>query len=222
MTKRRPPPIKVENREQQFEKLLAAMGLDDGDPFSRFALTGELDHIQGRYVEWIAASKGEPDRKLVHRYRDSITKLVMLSEAIGPDFLRNEIETAGWFRQNPDADEKSLHAALADRDHRQRDVVATLTRHGLDIDHWLKTSGEAYRKRMMRKLVVEPFLRVLIEYRITTSRRERPLKRMSDALFDWLGVEQKHRPSNAGINAIAAELAGAARSKSNANRRSKK
>lgn len=104
----------------------------------------------------------------------------------------------------------------------KRHLVSELTNYVSGVDDWLVANRGDYRKRQLRKLVVEPFLKLMAEYDIATSRRERPRKRIFDALFDWLGVEQKFRPSNAGINAIAAELVGAGPSKSNANRRSKK
>jgi hypothetical protein len=84
---------------------------------------------------------------------------------------------------------------------REHDAVAALTEHALDIDHWLKTSGDVYRKRDVRKLVVEPFLKLMVGREIETSR-----KQVFDALFDWIGVEKKFRPSSASINSIAREL----------------
>jgi hypothetical protein len=72
------------------------------------------------------------------------------------------------------------------------------------------------------KLAVEPFLRLMAESKITTSRKQLPRKRMFDALFDWLGIERKFRPSDAAINAIARGLKGSgSASKSNAKRRTK-
>ena len=105
---------------------------------------------------------------------------------------------------------------------RRHDVVAVLTAHGLDVDHWLNISGDNYKKRELRKRVVEPFLQLMGKYEITTSRKQRPRKGIFDALFDWLGVEQKSRPSSANINTIARELEGSASSsESNARRRTK-
>jgi hypothetical protein len=111
---------------------------------------------------------------------------------------------------------------MADHGHERDDVVAVLTAHGLDIDHWLKTSRAVYRKRDVRKLVVEPFLQLMAEREIITSRRQLPRKRLFDALFDWIGVEKKFRPSSASINSIARKLvARASSSESNAKRRTK-
>jgi hypothetical protein len=192
MIKHRPPPSKAEGREQQFEKLLAAIGIgESADPLTRYALTQNLKEIELCYARLVAASGKQPDRKLVRRYRAAITKALMLSKSIGCDFLGNEIEKAGWSRHNPDADDRTLQMLMDDHGHERMDVVAVLTGHGLDIDHWIKISGDVYRKRDVRKLVVEPFLQLMAQHEITTSRKQLPRKRMFDALFDWLGIEQK-------------------------------
>jgi hypothetical protein len=221
MTKHRPSPSKVEGREQQFEKLLAAMGMGESadplDALSRYALTQNLEEIERYYARQVALSS-QPDRKLVRRYRLAITKLLTLSEKIGPDFFANEIEKAGWSRRNPDADDMTLHMLMEEHGDEQDSVAAALRERAFDIDHWLKTSGDDYRKRVVRKLAAEPFLRLLIEQEITTSRKKLPRTQMVNALFDWLGVEQKFRLSHAAINAIAKDLAGDSKAK----RRTKK
>jgi hypothetical protein len=222
MTKHRPSPSKAEGREQQFEKLLAAMGIGEStDPFGRFALTQNLEDIERYYARQVAVLGKQPDRKLVHRYRAAITKALALSEKIGPDFFVNDIEKANWSRHNPDADDMTLHMLMEEHGDKRDDVVAVLTARGLDIDHWLKASGDDYRKRIVTKLVVEPFLQLMAQHEITTSRKQLPRKRMFDALFDWLGVEQKFRPSSAAIDAIARDPAGASSSESNAKQQTK-
>src|SRR4051812_49039748 len=104
MTKHRPSPSKAGGREQQFEMLLTAMGIGEStDPFSRFALTQNLEDIQRYYAHQVSVLGKQPDRKLVHRYRAAITKVLELSGTIGPDFFANDIEKASWSRHNPDA-----------------------------------------------------------------------------------------------------------------------
>lgn len=116
MTKHRPFSSNAESREQQLERLLMAMGISEDDPFTRFAWTQDLEHIESQYARWIAASNKQPDVDvdLVRRYRAAITKALMLSEKIGADFLANEIEKAGWARNIPDADQQTLHGLMAD------------------------------------------------------------------------------------------------------------
>jgi hypothetical protein len=213
MTKRsKPSPSKAESREQQLDQLFLAM--DANDPFSRFGLEPALKQIKAR---WVAAQGKKPDRKRVRQYRAAITKALALSNMIGPDFFANEIEKAGWSRRNPDADDLTLHDLMDMYGPERTNVDAVLTEHELDIDHWLTTGGEEYRKRDVRKQVVEPFLELMVGRKPETSR-----KRVFDALFDWIGVEKKFRPTNASINTIARELdARASSSESNAKQRTK-
>jgi hypothetical protein len=211
MTKHRPSPSKAVGREQQFEKLLAAMGVNNAtDPFARVAIEGKLEQIESEYARRVAQLSKQPNRKLVRRYRAAVTKLLSLSKTVGPDFL-TEIEEAGWSRHNPNADDGTLYMVmtegLAELGHKQIDLTAELTAHGLDIDHWLRSSGDTYRKRVVRQLAVEPFLRLLAESKITTSRKL-PRTRMVGALLDYLGVEQKFRLTDAAINAIARDPTG--------------
>jgi hypothetical protein len=213
MTKHtKPSPSKAESREQQLDRLFVAMGANN--PFIRFGLEPDLKQIEAR---WVAAQGKKPDRKRVRQYRAAITRALALSNMIGPDFFANEIEKAGWSRSNPDADDLRLHKLMDMDEHKRTNVHDVLTEHGLDIDHWLRTSGEVYRKRDVTKLVVEPFLQLMVGQETETSR-----KRLFDALFDWIGVEKKFRPSSASINKIARELdARASSSESNAKQRTK-
>jgi hypothetical protein len=222
MPKHRPSPSKAAGRKRQFEKLLETMGMGKVNPYIRYPLTQRLEEIERDYARQVAVSGKQPDRKLVRQYRGTITKLLTLSETIGPDFFANEIEKAGWCRLNPDADERTLNIQMEDYSSKRDDLIPALTARRLDADHWLKTSGNTYKKRDLRKVVVEPFLQLMAEHKITTSRKQRPRKQIFDALFDWLGVEPKFRPSSANIDAIARELEGSvSASKSNAKRRSK-
>jgi len=56
--------------------------------------------------------------------------------------------------------------------------------------------------------LIEPFLIVLNRRGVVASPRDLPLSHMTDALFDWVGIEQVHRPTKTGIRAIACYIAG--------------
>jgi hypothetical protein len=220
MPKHRPSPSKVEDREQHFERLLAAMYTSEApNPFTLAALGPDLRQIEQAYQ--VAVSGRQPDRRLVSRYRAAITKVLTLSKKIGPHFIGHEIQRAGLLQLNPDIDDSMLRAVMEEHRHHPDRVVEALTSRVSAIDHWFKISGDTYRKRDVTKLVVEPFLRLMTKYAITTSRKQ-PRKRMFDALFDWIGVEKNFRPSDASINAIARGLEGSgSSSESNAKRRTK-
>jgi hypothetical protein len=225
MIKHRPTPSKAEGREQQFERLLAAMGAAELNPFLQVTLVDDLRQIEREYERRVMQLNKQPDRKLVRRYRAAVAKLLSLSKKVGPDFLA-EIEEAGWSRHNPGVDIGTLHAAftehIAELGHKRLDLIAVLTTLGSDMDHWLKATSETYKKRYVRKLVVEPFLQLIAEHGITTSRKDLPRYGMVEALFEWIGIEDKFWLSIAAISAIARELEGSAgASKSNAKRRTK-
>ena len=217
MSKHRLSSGKAGGGEQQFENLLTTMGMDKANPFSRAGLTWGLEQIEREFIRAVAVSGKQPNPKLVRRYCAAITKLLTLSSTIGPDFFGDEIERAGLSRLNPDMDDSMLRAVMEEHRHGRDDLVARLTRRRLDVEHWLKITGNSYKRRDVRKLVVEPFLQLMTEFQITTSRKQLPRTRIFDALFNWLGVERKFRPSDAAINAIARELKGSGGdSKSNA------
>jgi hypothetical protein len=225
MIKHRPPPSKVGRRDEQFEKMLAAMGAAELNPFLQVTLEDGLRRIEREYARRAVQLSKQPDRKLVRRHRAALAKLLSLSKKVGPHFLA-ELEEAGWSRHNPDADLRILHEVMtehmSEHGHNRRDLIADLTELGLHIEYWLKTTGEAYKKRVVRKLVVEPALKLIADLGVITSSKQLPRSRMFDALFDWIGIEAKFRPTSAGINAIARELEGSANaSKSKAKRRTK-
>lgn len=196
------------------------MGIDESDHFLRFGLTQEeLDRI-GRNARQIAIPGTQPDRRTkVKQYRAAITRVLALSETLGSDFFAHEIARASLSRLNPDKDASTLDRLVdLHRDDRE-DVVDVLTSRVRDIDHWL---GDDYRKRDVREMVVEPFLRLMVEHGITTSRKQRPRKKIFAALFDWLEIEPKYRPTSANIDKIARDLEKASGSTPKAKRRTKK
>ena len=78
----------------------------------------------------------------------------------------------------------------------------------LNIKYLLNQGATEYRKRPLRMHLIEPFLIVLNRRGVVASPRDLPLSHMTDALFDWVGIEQVHRPTKTGIRAIARYIAG--------------
>ncbi|WP_377829592.1 hypothetical protein ACFKHW_08105 [Bradyrhizobium lupini] len=221
MTKHRRPLINVNDREQQFAKLLTAMGLNEKGPHGEYALKAALEQIELDCQRTVADPSKLLVPKRVRQLRAAIVKVLARHKAAESDTLDSEIELASMQMLNPKADVSTLRALIADN-RLERRLAVELSHYIQNIDRWLTANQEGYKKRQVRTVVVEPFLKLMAAYEITTSPRERPRKQIFDALFDWLGVEQKFRPSSANINTIAAELAGAAPKKSKANRRPKK
>ncbi|MFK4581089.1 hypothetical protein [Bradyrhizobium ottawaense] len=197
MIKDRPAQSEEEAREQQLARLLTAMNAVDH--FDRYGLEPALKQIEAR---WAAAQRKKPDRKLVRQYRAAITKVLTLSKKIGPDFFANEIELASWSRFNPDADDGTLLNLIAGHGRKRASVDQVLVERGLDIDHWLKITLDDYRKRDVRTEIVEPFLELMVGREAEANRKE-----VVCALFDWIGVEKRFRPTDASINDIARKVA---------------
>ncbi|MBR1300595.1 hypothetical protein [Bradyrhizobium sp. AUGA SZCCT0042] len=205
MTTHRQSQAKEGDRDQRLEQLLIAMGIND-DPFARYALVEDLKLIEHQWTRWKSASgKPPPSRDRLLKHRELIAEAISDCEEIGHDFLVQEIEWLGFARLNPDADVGTFNALMADLGHRRPHVVDGLVAHLLDVDRWLEISETTYRKRNIRKQVVEPFLRLMDKYEVNTSRKQRPRKKIFDALFDWLGVGPP-RPTGANIKQIADDL----------------
>ncbi|MBR1326890.1 hypothetical protein [Bradyrhizobium ottawaense] len=213
MTKHRPSPSNPQCRQEQFEKLLKAMGIGDSevDYIDRFATTRNLEEIERHYSLQLAVAS-PPDRKRVKQYCAAITKVLSLSNKIGPEFFTGEIEKAGWARRNPHADDMTLLMLVEEHGTKRDEVVAVLTERRRDVDHWLKVGSDTYRKRVVTKLAVEPFVRLLIERGTISSSKPLPrsqLAQLVEALFDWLGVEQSFRLTSVALATIARRLANA-------------
>ena len=63
---------------------------------------------------------------------------------------------------------------------------------------------QKYEKVPLRRLMIQPFFRVLRLHDVVWS-RELPLTGMMGALFDFVGLEGR-RPTEAGIRTIAADM----------------
>jgi len=141
---------------------------------------------------------------VLEQFRANTAKRLELRKRFRPVY--DDIVMAGYLRENPGADEGQLRAALQDRqDSTERiDPAQFEASEDQDIAAFIDSAGD-YRKRQVRKQVVEPFLRFLEKHGVVPSRKL-PRTRMMRALFDWLEIEQKLRPTEAGVRTIALEL----------------
>lgn len=220
MSKEGPVPTEAERREQLFDALLSALGVSD--PFVRYGVTQDLEYIEHQGARLHAPLVKQPDQDAVKRLRASGERMLALSEEVGNDFLTNDIEKIILSQLNPAADEQTLHTWMTDPEYPQKNLIALLTTYLSAIDRWLEINSTAYKRRDVRKLVVEPFLRMMAKHGIITSRKQRPRKKIFAALFDWLEIEPKYRPTSANIDKIARDLEKASDSTSKATRRTKK
>jgi hypothetical protein len=190
--------------DELLDKLLAAIGKGDSDSFERYALVQELHEIEAV----ISKRRGQPTpasyTTVLEQFRANTAKRLELRKRFRPVY--DDIVMAGYLRSNPGADEDALRAALQDRQDSTERIDPAKFEAGEDQDiAAFIDSGDDYRKRQVRKQVVEPFLRFLEKHDVVPSRKL-PRTRMMRALFDWLEIEQKLRPTEAGIRTIARDF----------------
>ena len=186
------------------EQLLSAIGKDGCNEFQNFRLQSDLQELRSNYLDGCGQLTAE-HRRLLRQFRASTAKRRKLRRQFKA--IRDEIVIAEWLRQNPEADERELRDVLDDlRDTGEAppDPGKIEDIEDLAIAFLLDSKGD-YRKRTTTKLVVEPFLDFLDRHNITPSRKL-PLNHMFKALFDWLRIEQKHRPTEAGIRTIRSDF----------------
>jgi hypothetical protein len=183
--------------DEQLDKLLAAIGKGDCNNFERHALVYELEKIEAG----LERPKIGPYRKLLRSYRANTAKRRELWRRLRP--IHDDIVMAGLVRANPGADEDKLRAVLHDST-KEFDLAEIETSEDQDIAFLIDRAGD-YRKRQVGKQAVEPFLRFLEKHEVVPSRKL-PLTRMMRALFDWLNIERKLRPTEAGVRTIARHL----------------
>lgn len=187
--------------DELLDKLLAAISKGDSDSFERHFLVEDLQKIEGAYSERRGQPTSGSHHKLLRKFRANTAKRRELRRQLRP--IHDDIVLAGYLRANPGADEGELRAALQDSTE-NIDPAETDAIEDQDIAFLIDSGGD-FRKREVRKQVVEPFLRFL-EKRGVVPSRKLPRTGMMRALFDWLGIEQKLRPTDAGIRTIARDL----------------
>jgi hypothetical protein len=194
--------ISPDNRSPRnlLSDLVAAIGMADANPFQTYPLQMALEEIESA---WLARREVGPYRKELRRFRAITAKRRELRKQFGP-VVREAIALAGWIRANPNVDESTLRGLMQDREG-NIDPAEIEEAEDRNIEFVIERAGD-YRKRQVRKLVVEPFLLLLERYRVVPYPKLLPLNRVMQALFDWLGIEQALRPTDSGIRTIARDL----------------
>ena len=183
--------------------LLVAIGMADANPYETYPLKRALEEIESAWFARRQVPNVGPYRKELRRFRAITAKRRELRKQFGP-VVREAIALAGFVRGNPNVDERTLRALMPERVV-NIDPAEIEESEDRDIEFVIERTGD-YRKRLVRKLAVEPFLLLLEERGIVPHPKLLPLSRMMKAFFDWLGVEQALRPTDSGIRTIAREL----------------
>jgi len=190
----------------ELAELLAAIGEDHFDIRQLGSVRIELQHIAAVYAVHVNGPRLPPTmaRKLLRKFRANTAKRLELRRQLRS--IRREILVAAWIQNSSDVDEDFSRQILAGSSvlPGQIDHAKIEADEDRRIQDYLDRASD-YRKRAVRKFVVEPFLSFLGRHGVKPS-RERPLIRMLTALFDWIGVEKKFRPTPAGIRTILKEF----------------
>ena len=185
-------------------RLLSAIGKGDINCFERFALETELEEIKAFYSAHREQPTSASWNRLLGKFRKNTARRRELRKKLKP--IRDDIILAGFLQSNPDADEIWLRALLKDPESTDGIVDPADVEDSEDRDiAFLIDSGGDFRKRLVRKLAIEPFLRFLEKHGITPSLKF-PRNRMAEAWFEYLDIEKKQRPTAAGIRTIAREM----------------
>lgn len=195
-------PRRLHSDDELLTRLFAAIGMAECNAFERYGLAVELEDIRAgcsKLNELPVA--GGTHRKLLKKFRANTAKRRALRKQLAP--VLDAIAMAALRRRNPDADEAALRAALSDLG--RIDPADAEDDEDRDIAFLIDQSGD-YRKRQVRKLAVEPFLRWLDNHGVVAHPKRLPRSAMMRAWFDWLGIAPRLRPSDAGIRTIAREL----------------
>ena len=184
--------------------LLAAIGMAHANAFLTWPLNDALQEIKSAWLARRELPNVGSYRKELRRFRAITAKRRELRKQFVP-VVREAIALAGLVRANPNADESTLRALMQDSDGNIDYPAEIEEEEDRNIEFVIERTGD-YRKRQVRKLVVEPFLLLLERHRVVPHPKLLPLNRMMQALFDWLGIEQALRPTDSGIRTIARDL----------------
>ena len=182
--------------------LLAAIGMAHANPYQTMSLEMTLREIESAWFARRQVPNVGPYRKELRRFRAITAKRRELRKQFGP-VVREAIALAGWIRANPNVDESTLRALMPDSE--IIDPAEIEEEEDRNIEFVIDRTGD-YRKRQVRKLVVEPFLLLLEEFRVVPHSKLLPRNRMMQALFDWLGIKPTLCPTDSGIRTIARDL----------------
>jgi len=198
--------ISPDNRSQHDlrDDLLAAIGMAHANAFLTWPLNDALQEIKSAWLARRELPNVGSYRKELRRFRAITAKRRELRKQFGP-VVREAIALAGLVRANPNADESTLRALMQDSEVNIDYPAEIEEEEDRNIEFVIDRTGD-YRKRQVRKLVVEPFLLLLERQRVVSHQKLLPLNRMMQAFFDWLGIEQALRPTDSGIRTIARDL----------------
>ena len=202
----------VDQADVLLERLLFVMGKGDASAAERAAVAQNLRIMKGIYEQRIGRirtvetgyEKIDTKRELLQKLHAKKAEVRDLRNQLGD--RKYDIDLAGLPRM--------LEAKLPMEEMtEQLKLVTSRTLEkleeieALNIEYLLDSDAANYKKPMLRRLLTEPFLFYLHRAGVVPHPHKLPLSRIMEAMFDWVGIDRKHRPTNAGVRTIARDVA---------------
>lgn len=201
----------VDQSEVLLDRLLLVMGKGDASAAERSKLARNLRILKGLYEQQIrrittvesGREKIDPKRELLQKLLTKKAEVRALRNQLGD--RRYDIDLAGIPRmlevKLPLEEFKEQLTLAASRTLEKLEEIEAL-----NIRYLLDSDATNYKKRMLRRLLIEPFLFYLHRAGVVPHPHQLPLSRIMEAMFDWVGIDRKHRPTNTGVRAIARDI----------------
>ena len=201
----------VDQPDVLLENLLSAIGKADVGAAERAKLARELRLLKALYEQQIRRiTTVESGRQTIDHKRELLQKLLAKKAEVRD--LRNQlgdrgedIRTAGTLRMNKaNLPREEFMEQLRHANSRTLEKLEEIE--ALNIKYLLDSDAAKYKKPMLRRLLIEPFLFYLHFAGVVPHPRKLPLSRIMEALFDWVDIDRKRRPTNTGVRTIARDV----------------
>ena len=201
----------VDQADVLLEQLLFVMGKGDASAAERAKLARELRLLKALYEQQIRRiTTVESGRETIDHKRELLQKLYAKKAEVRD--LRNQlgdrgedIHSAGTFRMheaNLPLEEFMEQIRLAN----SRTLEKLEEIEALNIKYLLDSDAAKYKKSPLRRLLIEPFLVYLHFAGVVPHRHKLPLSRIMGAMFDWVDIDRKRRPTSTGVRTIARDV----------------
>jgi hypothetical protein len=172
------------------------MGLADFNPYQQYPISLRIEEMRADFRSQLGQTSVAGYHKRLKQFRAITARRRKLWKDLAA--VHHHIAIAGFLRGNPDASERMISALVEDQGYSfLKDLDEREVARDLDIEFLINSTGD-YRERLITKVVVVPFLELLDELKVVPSRKL-PRKEMFKALFDFLGIDTKFRPTDASI-----------------------
>jgi hypothetical protein len=201
----------VDQADVLLDRLLIAMGKGDVSAAERAKLARELRLLKALYEQQIRRiTTVESGRETIDRKNELLRKLLAKKAEVRD--LRNQlgdrgedIHIAGTVRMNKaNLPREEIMEQL--RLLNSRTLEKLEESEALNIKYLLDSDAAKYKKSPLRTHLIEPFLVYLHFAGVVPHRHKLPLSRMMKAMFDWVDIDPKRRPTNTGVRAIARDV----------------